>query len=143
MECLLHKIYIFLNQLWVLVGNTFLGIIIYTSKTLNMNIIRHALDHEGQPVFIGTYLLDKDNNFVHSFPLYLRIAKTIENPTVVIDILVTCHKRYYYRTINWERTLLVCVKTSNGLRRVDQYFEEPSGKFMAQLYRNAKFAFLL
>ena len=107
-----------------------------------MNKLRHALDHEGQPVFISTLLLNKDHNYVHSSPLYLRIAKTIENPTVVIDIVDSCHKRYYYRAINWERTLLVCVKTANGLREVDQYFEEPSGKFMAQLYRNAKFSSL-
>ncbi|OQP64641.1 hypothetical protein [Niastella populi] len=107
-----------------------------------MTILRHALDHSERPVFIGMYLLDKDYNFVHSDLLYLRVAKTIEHPTIVMDIVDSHHKRYYYRAINWERTLLVCVKISNGLSEVEQYIEEPSGKFMAQLYRKANFVSL-
>lgn len=107
-----------------------------------MTIQRHALDHAGRPVFIGMRLLDKDYNYRFSAHLYLQIAKTIEHPAIVIDILHSYQKRYYYIAINWDRTLLVCVKISNGLREVEQYIEEPSGKLMAQLYRNAQFASL-
>lgn len=107
-----------------------------------MTILRHALDNAERPVFIGMHLLDKDHNFINSAHFHLRIAKTIEHPTVIIDIVGSCQKRYYFRAINWHRTLLVCVKIGNGLSEVEQYIEDPSGKLMAQLYRNANFASL-
>lgn len=104
-----------------------------------MKKMRHAFDPSGHPVFFESYLLDKNYKLVNSNHFHLRIAKAIEYPTVVIDIIAPCPKRYYFRAVNWEHTLLVCVNIKEGMNEVEQYIENPSGKLMAQLYRKAKY----
>lgn len=107
-----------------------------------MKKMRHAFDISGHPVFVESYLLDKNNKQISIEHLHLRIAKTIEHPTIVIDVIEVCPKRYYFRAIHWDHTLLVCVKITGCMHEVEQYIEDPSGKFMAQLYRKAKYASL-
>jgi len=105
-----------------------------------MKVMCHAFDPSGYLIFLESYLLDKNNKPIKTDHLHSRIAKTIENPTIVFDFIHVCHKRYYFRAIHWDQTLLVCVKFSGGIYEVEQYIEDPSGNFMAHLYRKAKYA---
>jgi hypothetical protein len=107
-----------------------------------MKKMRHAFDLSGHPVFFESFLPDKNNKQLSIEHLHLRIAKTIEHPTIVIDVIDVYQKRYYFRAINWEHTLLVCVRITQRMHEVEQYIENPSGKFMAQLYRKATYATL-
>ncbi len=107
-----------------------------------MKKMRHAFDQSGHPVFLGSFLSSQNNVLINIDHLHIRIAKTIEHPTVVIDVIDVCQKRYYFRAIHWENTLLVCSIITGRMSEVEQYIENPSGKFMAQLFQKAKYASL-
>lgn len=107
-----------------------------------MEIIWHACEASGQLIFFGTDIFDKNAKTVNIIPLQRKIARVIEHPTIVIDVIDSNRTRYYFRAIHWEKTLLVAVKSEGGMQVVKQYIENPTGAFMAKLFRNADYCSL-
>ena len=72
-------------------------------------------------MFFESYLPDKNYELVNTDHLHLRIAKTIEHPTIVIDVIDLYQKRFYFRAVNWKHTLFVCVNISGRMNEVEPY----------------------
>ncbi|WP_205511516.1 hypothetical protein [Longitalea arenae] len=99
-------------------------------------ILHHAKDPLQSLVFFGDSLFNVIGRETELLKLY--IAITIERPTIMFEIKGRPRKRYYFRAIHWDKTLLVGVQNDNGIWNVSQYFQDPGGLTMLEIFRAGK-----
>ena len=94
----------------------------------------HAKDPFGVVVVLDTVLCDEngiEKDFSH---LQRAITTAIENPALLVHVFGVPGKRYYFRSIHWQRTLLIGVHQENGIWSAKECIENPSGQFMLGIY---------
>jgi hypothetical protein len=99
-----------------------------------MNSLIHAKDPFNAVVVLHTFLCDEKGLVKDFTNLQKAIAASIENPALLVHVFGVLGKRYYFRSIHWQRTLLIVAHEENGIWSARECIENPSGQFMLGIY---------
>lgn len=95
----------------------------------------HAYDCTNNLIFFDQYVSDDKKELIKlTTAQYVKMLKTISAPAVIIETN-NCKARYYFRAIGWDKTILVGVFFINGIWKINEYFESPSGIFVLSLLK--------
>lgn len=95
----------------------------------------HAKDPFGVVVVLNSLLCDESGIEKDFSRLQRAIATAIENPALLVHVSDTPGKRYYFRAVNWQYTVLIGVHEERGVWKVKECCENPSGRFMLGIYQ--------
>jgi hypothetical protein len=87
----------------------------------------------GDVVIIPQNLCDSDGKERDISDIYDDVSRVIEAPAMLIEVLGDPVKRYYYRLIGWEKTLLVKTLPQNGKWNAVDCFENPPSDLLTEL----------
>lgn len=95
----------------------------------------HAKDPFGMVVVLEHLLCD-ENGIEKDFSRIKRaIVTTIENPALLVHVTDIPKKRYYFKAIHWQYTVLIGVHEEHGIWTVKECCENPSGRYMLGIYK--------
>ena len=101
-----------------------------------MERLSHVYDCSNNLIFFDHYVCDdKKNFFALSIEQFAKTIKTVSAPAIIIESNNDKQIRYYFRAISWEKTLLIGVSFCDGVWKVKEYFENPSGCFVLMLLK--------
>jgi hypothetical protein len=100
-----------------------------------MDQIFYVHDCTSNLIFLDRYVTaDKKRSIELSNEQYLQAAKSISASAIIFEVN-DCFTRYYYRPFGPHKSLLIGVVFSNGIWKVKEYFENPSGYFLLSLFK--------
>jgi hypothetical protein len=95
----------------------------------------YVYDCTNNLIFFSQSVLDGKSNLINlSKEQYAKAVKTISAPAIIIE-LNNRSRRYYFRAICWDETLMIGAKFINGIWEVIEYLENPSGAFVLALLK--------
>lgn len=101
-----------------------------------MERLSHVYDCTNNLIFFDHYVYDdKKNCFTLSIEQYAKTIKTVSAPAIIIESNNDRQIRYYLRAIGWDKTVLIGVIFCDGVWKVREYFENPSGCFVLMLLK--------
>ena len=95
----------------------------------------HTKDPFGIVVVLDNHLCDENGIKKDFSRLQRAIATTIENPALLVHVSEGQEKRYYFRAVHWQYTVLIGVHEEEGVWKVKECCENPSGRFMLGIYQ--------
>ncbi len=102
-----------------------------------MNRLLHIYDLHGNLILSDAHAFDSCNNSIKlSNKQMSRIIKVVQDPALIMESgSGTLIKRYYFRSVNWDQTLLIGVNYVYGVWQIQNYLENPTGAFVLKLLK--------
>jgi len=101
-----------------------------------MERLSHVYDCTNNLIFFDHYVYDDKKNIIAlTIEQYAKTIKTVSAPAIIIESNNDNRCRYYFRAISWEKTLLIGVSLCDGVWKVREYFDNPSGCFVLTLLK--------
>lgn len=101
-----------------------------------MERLSHVYDCTNNLIFFDHYVYDDKRNCIAlTIEQYAQTIKTISAPAVIIESNTDSRVRYYFRAFNPEKTLLIAVSFCDGVWKVKEYLENPTGCFVLALLK--------
>jgi len=101
-----------------------------------MERLSHVYDCTNNLIFFDHYVYDdKKNCIALTIEQFAKTIKTISAPAIIIESTNDRRLRYYFRAISCDKTLLIGVSFCEGVWKLKEYFENPSGCFILTLLK--------
>jgi hypothetical protein len=96
------------------------------------------IDPFGNEVFLPKDLFTPKVLEVKLLDLFDKPAKVIEAPALMMQVSGDLEENYYYRSVGWDSTLLICTRKIAG-RWIAQYISDnPSSKQLYEIYKKGR-----
>ena len=88
-------------------------------------------------IFLNDHACDNNNNLIKlSIRQLSKLIKAIREPALILESAENnLLKRYYFRAIHWDQTLLIGVHYMHGIWEIGEYLENPSGAVILKALR--------
>ena len=101
-----------------------------------MERLSHVYDCNNKLIFFDYYVYDNKRNPVQlTIEQYANVIKTMSAPAIIIEFHNSSETRYYFRAFSPDKTLIAGATFCNGVWKLEEYFENPSGAFVLALLK--------
>lgn len=101
-----------------------------------MERLSHVYDCNNKLIFFDHSIYDDKKNLLQlTIEQYARVIKTMSAPAIIIELHNNSEARYYFRVFSDDKSLLAGVIFCNGVWKLKEYLDNPSGAFLLMLLK--------